>query len=202
MFNGRFYNGKQLSLRFVKIDSWKAAICWSFLRRSCVRGRSCNFLHVFRNPTKEFVSADRDFKEPAAPLAGPSTSQRRLEHHNLPQTVTKRLPTKWNEPTTLKRPYSTSVPKELEIIDEASVVESESSSKRSKYDDLKSSESMNKQDDSDPSSDSCSHKKPLKPKKSKKHKRKKDGQSSPKKSKKQKREKRSKKSKKESKKDV
>ncbi|OXA51586.1 Zinc finger CCCH domain-containing protein 5 [Folsomia candida] len=61
-FNARFYNGRQISLQFVKIDSWRTAICWSFLNRHCVKGGSCNYLHVFRNPTKEFVSADRDFK--------------------------------------------------------------------------------------------------------------------------------------------
>ncbi|ODM96236.1 U2 small nuclear ribonucleoprotein auxiliary factor 35 kDa subunit-related protein 1 [Orchesella cincta] len=29
-FNGRFYNGKQLSLQFIKIDSWRSAICGHF----------------------------------------------------------------------------------------------------------------------------------------------------------------------------
>lgn len=63
VFNGRFYNGKQLSLQFIKMDSWRSAICGSFLRRACVKGRTCNYLHVFRNPTKEFVAADHDWKE-------------------------------------------------------------------------------------------------------------------------------------------
>jgi len=62
VFNGRFYNGRQISLKFVRIQSWRCAICWSFLRRHCVRGGSCNYLHVFRNPTKEFVEADGDWK--------------------------------------------------------------------------------------------------------------------------------------------
>jgi len=62
-FNARYFNGKQLSLQFSKIESWKAAICGLFLRKRCLKGKACNFLHVFRNPTKEFVSADRDWKD-------------------------------------------------------------------------------------------------------------------------------------------
>jgi len=62
VFNGRFYNGKQISLKFVRIQSWRSAICWSFLRRHCVKGGSCNYLHVFRNPAKQFVDADGDWK--------------------------------------------------------------------------------------------------------------------------------------------
>ncbi|CAG7718394.1 unnamed protein product [Allacma fusca] len=61
-FNGRYYNGKQLSLQFVKIESWRSAICGLFCRKRCPKNRSCSYLHVFRNPTKEFVSADNDWK--------------------------------------------------------------------------------------------------------------------------------------------
>jgi len=68
VFNGRFYNGRQISLKFVRVPSWRSAICWSFLRRHCVRGGSCNYLHVFRNPTKEFVEADGDWKNNAVKI--------------------------------------------------------------------------------------------------------------------------------------
>lgn len=45
------------------MDSWRSAICGSFLRKACIKGRTCNYLHVFRNPTKEFVRADHDWKD-------------------------------------------------------------------------------------------------------------------------------------------
>ncbi|KAJ8729526.1 hypothetical protein PYW08_001107 [Mythimna loreyi] len=46
----RWYGGRQLSLQFCTINSWKNAICGLQLRRRCPKGRACNFLHVFRNP--------------------------------------------------------------------------------------------------------------------------------------------------------
>eukprot|EP00795_Rhopilema_esculentum_P016677 gene16677-8119_t len=59
-FNGRWYAGKQLSLQFSPVNKWKSAICGTFARNRCPRGKNCNFLHVFRNPNNEFKDADRD----------------------------------------------------------------------------------------------------------------------------------------------
>ncbi|KAL5005207.1 hypothetical protein ScPMuIL_018663 [Solemya velum] len=60
-FNGRWYGGKQLSCQFVEIPKWKMAICGLFGKRTCPKGKGCNFLHVFRNPENEFWDADQDF---------------------------------------------------------------------------------------------------------------------------------------------
>ncbi len=57
------------------MDSWRSAICGSFLRKACIKGRTCNYLHVFRNPTKEFVKADHDWKEPKSTFTGKATPQ-------------------------------------------------------------------------------------------------------------------------------
>ncbi|KAJ8726258.1 hypothetical protein PYW07_000956 [Mythimna separata] len=46
----RWYGGRQLSLQFCNINSWKNAICGLQLRQRCPKGRACNFLHVFKNP--------------------------------------------------------------------------------------------------------------------------------------------------------
>lgn len=48
----------------MKLSSWRNAICGQFNRGICLKGKACNYLHVFRNPTREFVSADRDWKNP------------------------------------------------------------------------------------------------------------------------------------------
>ncbi|KAJ2953537.1 hypothetical protein O0L34_g1139 [Tuta absoluta] len=58
----RWYGGKQLSLQFCLISSWKNAICGLQSRKRCPKGRSCNFLHVFRNPNNLFNSI-RDNQE-------------------------------------------------------------------------------------------------------------------------------------------
>ncbi|XP_072516748.1 U2 small nuclear ribonucleoprotein auxiliary factor 35 kDa subunit-related protein 2 isoform X2 [Salminus brasiliensis] len=60
MFNGRWYAGKQLQCEFSPVTKWKTAICGLFDRQKCPKGKHCNFLHVFRNPTNEFWEADRD----------------------------------------------------------------------------------------------------------------------------------------------
>ncbi|XP_041978202.1 U2 small nuclear ribonucleoprotein auxiliary factor 35 kDa subunit-related protein 1 [Aricia agestis] len=52
--HGRWYGGKQLTLQFCEIKSWKNAICGLQSRKRCPKGNSCNFLHVFRNPGKHF----------------------------------------------------------------------------------------------------------------------------------------------------
>ena len=58
--NGRWYGGEQISVRFVDIQRWSRAICGSFFRGNCPKGRNCNFLRVFVNPNGEFWRADRD----------------------------------------------------------------------------------------------------------------------------------------------
>lgn len=60
-FNGRWYAGRQLQCEFSPVTRWKTAICGLFDRKKCPKGKHCNFLHVFRNPTREFFKADQDF---------------------------------------------------------------------------------------------------------------------------------------------
>ncbi|XP_043246091.1 U2 small nuclear ribonucleoprotein auxiliary factor 35 kDa subunit-related protein 2-like [Amphibalanus amphitrite] len=69
--NGRWYGGEQISVRFVDVQRWSRAICGSFFRGNCPKGRNCNFLHVFKNPNGEFRRADRDL-----PTSAESTRQR------------------------------------------------------------------------------------------------------------------------------
>ncbi|XP_026757184.2 U2 small nuclear ribonucleoprotein auxiliary factor 35 kDa subunit-related protein 2 isoform X2 [Galleria mellonella] len=59
----RWYGGKQLSLQFCTIDSWKNAICGLQSKRRCPKGRACNFLHVFRNPNNLFNSYNIEPKD-------------------------------------------------------------------------------------------------------------------------------------------
>jgi len=59
-FLGRWYGGKQLHVEFCNIESWKSAICGLYARQKCPKGSSCNFLHVFSNPSNLFASADKD----------------------------------------------------------------------------------------------------------------------------------------------
>ncbi|XP_059172709.1 U2 small nuclear ribonucleoprotein auxiliary factor 35 kDa subunit-related protein 2-like isoform X1 [Physella acuta] len=59
-FNARWYGGRQLTCIFVNIESWKAAICGLASKKRCPKGKSCNFLHVFRNPGGEFSEMDYD----------------------------------------------------------------------------------------------------------------------------------------------
>ncbi|KAG5877237.1 hypothetical protein JTB14_025357 [Gonioctena quinquepunctata] len=54
--NGRWYGGKQLSIQFATIPSWKSAICGLHFVKRCPKGNSCNFLHVFRNPRNLYSS--------------------------------------------------------------------------------------------------------------------------------------------------
>ncbi|GAB6019781.1 U2 small nuclear ribonucleoprotein auxiliary factor 35 kDa subunit- protein 2 [Chamberlinius hualienensis] len=60
MFNGRWYASRQLSCEFSPVTKWKSAICGLYHRNKCPKGRNCNFLHVFKNPNKEFLAADYD----------------------------------------------------------------------------------------------------------------------------------------------
>ncbi|XP_026738263.1 U2 small nuclear ribonucleoprotein auxiliary factor 35 kDa subunit-related protein 2 [Trichoplusia ni] len=59
----RWYGGRQLSLEFCRLMSWKNAVCGSFLRNRCPKGRACNFLHVFKNPKNLFDGYDEDFED-------------------------------------------------------------------------------------------------------------------------------------------
>lgn len=53
LLNGRWYAGRPVSCEFSPVERWKTAICGLFFRRACPKGRNCNFLHVFRNPSDE-----------------------------------------------------------------------------------------------------------------------------------------------------
>ncbi|KAJ9586501.1 hypothetical protein L9F63_019859, partial [Diploptera punctata] len=59
-FQGRWYGGRQLNVEFTCVSSWKSAVCGLFFKRRCPKGRSCNFLHVFRNPGNAFADTDYD----------------------------------------------------------------------------------------------------------------------------------------------
>ncbi|CAD0196251.1 unnamed protein product [Chrysodeixis includens] len=60
----RWYGGRQLSLEFCRLMSWKHAVCGSFLRNRCPKGRGCNFLHVFKNPRNLFDGCfDEDLED-------------------------------------------------------------------------------------------------------------------------------------------
>ncbi|XP_071084346.1 U2 small nuclear ribonucleoprotein auxiliary factor 35 kDa subunit-related protein 2-like [Haliotis cracherodii] len=61
-FNGRWYGGRQISCIFINIAKWKSAICGLAFVKRCPKGKSCNFLHVFRNPGNEFWLADKDYE--------------------------------------------------------------------------------------------------------------------------------------------
>lgn len=59
--NGRFYAGKSLTVKYILIKSWKSAICGlHYNNRNCPRGHHCNFLHVFKEPSRRFYDADND----------------------------------------------------------------------------------------------------------------------------------------------
>ncbi|XP_039600936.1 U2 small nuclear ribonucleoprotein auxiliary factor 35 kDa subunit-related protein 2 isoform X1 [Polypterus senegalus] len=61
LFNGRWYAGRQLQCEFSPVTRWKTAICGLFDRQKCPRGKHCNFLHVYRNPNRQFWEADHDY---------------------------------------------------------------------------------------------------------------------------------------------
>ena len=64
--NTRYYAGRMVQCEFVNIPSWSSAICGKSFhfksiismknlglseRGKCPKGRRCNYLHVFRNPS-------------------------------------------------------------------------------------------------------------------------------------------------------
>ncbi|XP_072180005.1 uncharacterized protein [Diadema setosum] len=61
VFSGRFYGGQQLAPQYCAVTKWKPAICGLFHRNRCPKGKHCNFLHVFQNPSREFSEADQDY---------------------------------------------------------------------------------------------------------------------------------------------
>ncbi|KAJ8399619.1 hypothetical protein AAFF_G00410300 [Aldrovandia affinis] len=71
MFNGRWYAGRQLQCEFSPVTRWKTAICGLFDRKKCPKGKHCNFLHVYRNPSREFWEADRDMSTDGDGRNGP-----------------------------------------------------------------------------------------------------------------------------------
>ncbi|XP_052219256.1 U2 small nuclear ribonucleoprotein auxiliary factor 35 kDa subunit-related protein 1-like isoform X2 [Dreissena polymorpha] len=77
-FNARWYEGKQLSGQLVEIKSWRRAICGLFGKGKCPKGKECNFLHVFKNPSSEFNMADRDME----PFTTHNYRHRNQEYHN------------------------------------------------------------------------------------------------------------------------
>jgi hypothetical protein len=52
--NGRWYAGKQITIQFSPVTNWKLAICGLYDKNECPHGKSCNFLHPFRNPKGEY----------------------------------------------------------------------------------------------------------------------------------------------------
>jgi len=58
----RFYDGKRVQCRYIKIKSWKRAICGMHYRRGhCTHGDRCSFLHVFKDKSGKFRKADNDY---------------------------------------------------------------------------------------------------------------------------------------------
>lgn len=70
MFNGRWYDGRQLSVFFSPVHKWATAICGLHDRRLCTRGKSCNFLHVFKNPGNAYTVQLRNDWDPERGFSG------------------------------------------------------------------------------------------------------------------------------------
>ncbi|XP_059130405.1 U2 small nuclear ribonucleoprotein auxiliary factor 35 kDa subunit-related protein 2-like [Peromyscus eremicus] len=86
LFNGRWYAGRQLQCEFCPVTRWKMAICGLFEVQQCPRGKHCNFLHVFRNPSNEFREANRDMHLspdwPGSSLGKNLERRERTSHHD------------------------------------------------------------------------------------------------------------------------
>jgi hypothetical protein len=52
--NGRFYDALPLQIAYTLVNDWKTAICAYNYNGNCPKLQSCNFLHVYRNPSDEF----------------------------------------------------------------------------------------------------------------------------------------------------
>ncbi|XP_064394197.1 U2 small nuclear ribonucleoprotein auxiliary factor 35 kDa subunit-related protein 2-like [Halichondria panicea] len=87
LFNGRWYAQRQLSCEYCPVQKWRSAICGLFNMKKCFKGKHCNFLHVFKNPDRDFYRADRDL-----PLTSPPSSHSHRRHsshtpsHSSPYT--------------------------------------------------------------------------------------------------------------------
>ncbi|KAM3959032.1 uncharacterized protein ACR2FA_006872 [Aphomia sociella] len=81
----RWYGGKQLSLQFCLIDSWKNAICGLQSRRRCPKGRACNFLHVFRNPNNLFNGYETEARSARLDRLSPSPRRRSWRWSESPE---------------------------------------------------------------------------------------------------------------------
>lgn len=60
--NGRWYAGKQLSVQFSSISSWKMAICGLHHINKCPKGGTCNFIHRFLNPKQLYSGFNERFR--------------------------------------------------------------------------------------------------------------------------------------------
>ncbi|EFA02987.2 U2 small nuclear ribonucleoprotein auxiliary factor 35 kDa subunit-related protein 2 [Tribolium castaneum] len=88
VFNGRWYGGRQLSVEFCNIESWKSAICGLHSRKKCPKGSSCNFLHVFPNPQNMFHLADRDeHRTPSRSISRSETEERNWRWSESPERL-------------------------------------------------------------------------------------------------------------------
>lgn len=103
MLNGRWYAGRQVTCEFTPVDRWKSAICGLFFRNACPKGKNCNFLHVFRNPTDEFRDADHDH----VPQWWSDTS-RRSHHHSQRSQESRQSPGRRRSPGIRQSRTSTS----------------------------------------------------------------------------------------------
>ncbi|KAI1899551.1 hypothetical protein AGOR_G00062950 [Albula goreensis] len=89
-FNGRWYAGRQLQCEFSPVTRWKTAICGLFDRKKCPKGKHCNFLHVYRNPSREFWDADRDLSpDRGGAVTGPYSERRDWSYRNHKQLGSK-----------------------------------------------------------------------------------------------------------------
>lgn len=63
--NARWYAARQLTVHFVLLPDWGAALCGDFHRGLCPKGNECNFLHTFRNPRGMFMPRRKEQKDPS-----------------------------------------------------------------------------------------------------------------------------------------
>ncbi|CAF1145886.1 unnamed protein product [Adineta ricciae] len=71
--NTRYYAGRMIQCQFVNIPSWSTAICGLSELGKCPKGRRCNYLHVFRNPS---LKSNRSRSEDH------STKKKKRRHHS------------------------------------------------------------------------------------------------------------------------
>ncbi|XP_049888100.1 U2 small nuclear ribonucleoprotein auxiliary factor 35 kDa subunit-related protein 2 [Pectinophora gossypiella] len=79
----RWYGGKQLSLQFCFVDSWRNALCGLQSTKRCPKGRACNYLHVFRNPNNMFNTYYTEYQNTNRSRRTPTRSWRWSESPEL-----------------------------------------------------------------------------------------------------------------------